>query len=121
MEKASQKSRNIFLRFVILGCISAIFLSFYFFYFDKSYNFIVEVSCNPSHGTCFQRDCTIDGNCPPNNLSTFKRYSLSANDFKSCANEDCTNACESGAKKCKPIACTENLDIGETCTSDPIQ
>lgn len=116
-----EKSNNIFLRLVITSSISVIFLSFLFFYFEKSYNFIVESPCDPSHGTCFIRDCSVKGDCPPNNLSTFKRYSLNANDFKSCNNEDCTNACESGAIKCKPIECTENLDVGETCTSDPIK
>lgn len=98
-------------------CLVVILSSFYFFYYKKDYNFIVEVPCNISSEICFQRDCSPPDNCPPNKLSNFKRYSLQANDFKMCENEDCSNACETGIIKCKPITCTENLDAGESCSS----
>jgi hypothetical protein len=118
MEDKQKKESNSWLLLALIGCcVIAVFVSFYFFYYKKDYNFIVEVPCDVSKETCFQRDCSNPDNCPPNGLSDFKRYSLSANDFKMCENENCTNACETEIIKCEPIKCTENLDVGESCSS----
>jgi len=118
MEDEKERDSNSWLVQALIGCsIVAILVSFYFFYYKKDYNFIVEVPCNTLQETCFQRDCSSLGDCPPNNLSVFKRYSLNANDFKACENEDCTNACEGGEIKCELIKCTENLEVGESCSS----
>ena len=111
------KKINWFLWLISVSCLATIVVSFYFFYFKKDYNFIVESPCDASKEECFQRDCTNPDDCPPNELSSFKRYSLNANDFQKCANEDCTQACESGAIKCEKIKCVENSDVGETCSS----
>jgi hypothetical protein len=117
MPEEEKKSHNIFLYVLLLGCLVAIATSFYFFYYKKDYNFVVEVSCDPTKEICFQRDCSDPTNCPPNELSDFKRYTLNAGDFKMCENEDCTNACATGTIKCTPVACTENLDAGESCST----
>ncbi len=77
----------------------------------------MEVVCDPSKETCFQRDCSNPDNCPPNGLSDFKRYNLKASDFKMCQNEDCENACEIGAIKCEPIECTVDEIMGEFCST----
>ena len=110
------KKSDWFLWLIGISCLLAIFVSFYFFYFKKDYDFIVEVACDPSQEVCFQRDCTNPDDCPPNELSDFKRYSLNAGDFKMCENEDCTTVCESGTIECEPIECEEDEEMGESCS-----
>lgn len=117
MPEGEAKKSNWFLWLIGISCLIAIVCSFYFFYYKKDYNFIVEVACDTSKETCFQRDCSNPDDCPPNGLSDFKRYSLNAGDFKMCENEDCTKACESGTIKCNPVACVENTEVGESCST----
>lgn len=111
------ENSNWFLILIGISCLAIISSAFYFFYYQKDYDFLVEVSCDPSKETCFERDCSNPDDCPPNGLSNFKRYSLNAGDFGKCKNEDCTFACESGAIKCETIECVENPDYGEYCIS----
>lgn len=110
-------NHNFFLYGLIGGCVAVIATSFYFFYYKKDYDFIVEVPCDSTKETCFVRDCSEADVCPPNNLSSFKRYSLKAADFKMCTNEDCTQVCETGAIKCELQACVEDVEVGESCLS----
>lgn len=117
MPEGEDKKSDWFLWLIGISCLIAVVVSFYFFYFKKDYNFIVETACDTSKETCFQRDCSNPDDCPPNGLSDFKRYSLNAGDFNKCENEDCTNACENGTIKCEPIKCTEDLEVGESCSS----
>lgn len=105
-----------FSTFALIVFLAVIISNFYFFYFKKDYDFIVESSCDITKEQCFQRDCSSPDNCPPNGLSDFKRFSLKASDFKFCENEDCTKACESGQIKCEPIECTSDIDMGESCS-----
>lgn len=105
-----------FSTFAFLVFFSVIISNFYFFYFKKDYDFIVETSCNSEFEECFERDCTNPDDCPPNELSLFKRYSLQASDFIYCENEDCTFACESGKIECEKIECEPNEEYGESCT-----
>lgn len=100
----------------IILFIAVIINSFYFFYIKKNFNFIVETPCDSSIEQCFERDCTNPDDCPPNGLSHFKRYTLNANDFKYCQDEDCTNACESGQIQCTRVQCVEDLEAGESCS-----
>ena len=116
MAEVDAKSNNLLLYVLLAGCLASILVSFYSFYYKQDYDFIVEVPCDISKEICFQRDCGFEGNCPPNNLSNFKRYSLSANNFGKCENEDCTEACESGRISCEPVVCQENLEVGESCS-----
>ncbi len=116
MPEGEDKKSSWFLWLICISCLIAIFSAFYFFYYKKDYDFIVEVACDTSKETCFQRDCSNPEDCPPNGLSDFKRYSLNAGDFKMCENEDCANACETGIIKCKPVECVENLEAGESCS-----
>ena len=117
MQDDSKNTHNFFLVSLILGCLVAIVASFYSFYFQKNYDFLVETSCDSTKETCFQRDCTNSDDCPPNGLSNFKRYSLNAGDFSMCENEDCTLACETGTIKCEQVECAEDLEAGESCSS----
>ena len=116
MPEGEDKKSNWFLWLIGISCLIAVIISFYFFYFKKDYDFIVEVACDPSKETCFQRDCSNPDNCPPNGLSDFKRYSLNAGDFNKCENEDCASACETGSIKCGPIECAEDEEVGEFCS-----
>ena len=34
-----------------------------------------------------------------------------------CENEDCTNVCETEIIKCESIQCTEDEEMGESCSS----
>ena len=111
------KESNWFLWLIGLSCLVAILSAFYSFFYKKEYDFIVEVACDPLKETCSQRDCSNPDDCPPNGLSDFKRYSLKASDFKMCENEDCTNVCETEIIKCESIQCTEDEEMGESCSS----
>ncbi len=115
MLEENPKYSNLFLNILVFGCVLSVIASFYFFYYRKDYDFIVEVPCNITQETCFQRDCRGDNYCPPNGLSNFKRYSLKAGDFQACGNEDCAYACSTGAIKCEPVECQEDLEVGEFC------
>ena len=112
-----EKESNIFLHVLLGGVLVAIISSFYFFYFKKDYDFMVETKCNPETETCFYRDCTNPDDCPPNGLSYYNQYTLKASDFKACANEDCTEACTTGVISCTKTECTESdIDDG-TCVA----
>ena len=114
-DKEGEKN-NWFLWIISISCLALMLYSFYTFYYKKNYNFVVEVTCDTTKETCFQRDCSNPDNCPPNKLSDFKRYIIKASDFNMCKNEDCATVCESGIIKCEPIKCVENLDDGESCS-----
>lgn len=116
MPEEDAKKNDWFLWVISISCVVAIFSAFYFFYFQQNYAFVVEVACDTSKETCFQRDCTNPDDCPPNQLSDFKRYTLNAADFKMCENENCAVACETGLIKCEPISCVEDLEAGESCS-----
>lgn len=120
VEEPLAKSNNWFLFLIGLCCLVVIVVSFYFFYFKKDYDFIVETACDPTAEECFHRDCTNSSDCPPNGLSDFKRYSLSANNYEMCINEDCTLFCESEESKCENIQCVEDQELGESCISPEI-
>jgi len=108
---------NWFLWLISISCLAVILGAFYFFYYQKNYDFIVEVACDSTIEECTQRDCTNPDDCPPNGLSDFKRYTVNAGDFEKCENEDCAVACESGIIECELQQCEEDPDYGEYCIS----
>jgi hypothetical protein len=116
-EQPENKPNTLFITALLICVLASVVVSFYFFYYKKDYEFVVEVACDVTKETCFQRDCTNPDDCPPNGLSDFKRYSLNAGDFKNCESEDCAIACESGAIKCEPIECAVDEIMGESCSS----
>jgi hypothetical protein len=118
-----EKLKKFFTPFTIINIVvfSAVVVSnFYFFYFKRDFPFLIEVSCDPNKEQRFERDCSNPDDCPPNGLSVFKRYSLNANDFKYCENEDCKDACETMKINCIPTACVEDPNVGEACVSPEI-
>lgn len=116
MPEEDAKKNDWFLWVISISCVVAIFSAFYFFYFQQNYAFVVEVACDTSKETCFQRDCTNPDDCPPNGLGDFKRYYLNAADFEMCENEDCAVACETGAIECELAECEEVPEYGESCS-----
>jgi hypothetical protein len=115
MPEAEKVEHNYFLYILLGGCLISIISSFYFFYFKKNYDFIVETSCNPETETCFYRDCINPDDCPPNNLSYYNEYTIKAGDFQNCVNEDCTEACKASAIDCIKTKCTETDISDGTC------
>ena len=117
MPKEATK-HNIFLYVLLIGVIISITSSFYFFYFKKDFNFIIETKCNPETETCFYRNCTNPDNCPPNKFSYYNTYIVRARDFKACGmSEDCLNACTTGSIPCLKTKCTKSDTTEEICTT----
>lgn len=120
MNNKKSESKKLFSPFSVFALfvfLLTIVSNFYFFYFKKDYDFIVETHCDSDLEQCFERDCTNPDDCPANGLSTFKRYSLKANDFQFCENEDCTEVCENEKIVCEQIECEPDPEFGESCTS----
>lgn len=114
-----QKPKKLLTPFAIINSLLflfVIFICFYFFYIKKDFDFIIETSCDINKEQCFIRDCTNPDDCPPNGLEEFKRYTLNANDFKYCENEDCLDVCENQQINCNLIQCKEDEEYGETCS-----
>ncbi len=114
------KPKKIFTIFTIINIILfliVILASLYFFYIKKDFDFIVEVPCDQNLEICTMRDCSNPDSCPPNQLESFKRYSLKAYDFNKCPNEDCKLVCEGGLIECEKIECVVDEEMGESCSS----
>ena len=112
---------NWFLWLISISCLAVILGAFYFFYYQKSYDFIVKVACDPAIETCIQIECESIEECPPDGISYFKRYSLNANDFQKCEGEDCTYVCENELIECELLECEEAPEFGEYCVSPATQ
>ncbi len=98
-----------------LMVLSALGSSYYIFYYQKDYEFLVEASCDPSSQSCFARDCVNTDGCPPNNLSIYKVFELKASDFDSCKDTSCKMECESGTLSCVEVKCGDGPD--DICVS----
>lgn len=89
--------------------ISALGLTFYKFYYLKNYEYLVEAPCDPDSEVCFQRDCeTSPDDCPPNGLSDYKQFHVTAKDFFKCSDDSCVMECSSGAIDCEQILCGDS-------------
>ena len=86
---------------------------FYTFYIAKDYDFVVEAPCDPSLELCYQRDCSNPSDCPPNELSVYKKYYVRAYDFARCSNNSCVNLCTSEPYRCRAIIC--GSDPNDSC------
>lgn len=97
--------------FIVISAmvLAAIANNFYTFYIQKNYSFTVEASCDPSAQSCYLRDCST-GECPPNELETYRVFDLKAADFARCSDDSCLTECTSGAIKCQEIPCGESAD-----------
>lgn len=111
--RAPSFNKTISIIFTLVFFIT-IALIFKKFYIDKDYTFILEASCDSSVEICYERDCSVEGDCPPNNLSEYKVYEISASDFDKCNNVGCKDECEQGIIQCKHITCGESG--GDICS-----
>ncbi len=117
MPEEDKKTHNLFLYALLISCLAVIVISFYFFYYKKDYNFIVQTKCDNTKEKCFYRDCSVEGDCPPNNLSYYKEYTIKAKDFNKCTNEDCTEACANEVINCVKTECSEDQLIAGSCVA----
>lgn len=109
MQEEPLKKDTYWLVFTLVGgCIVSVIFCLYFFFIQKQYNYLIETECNPEKEECFVRDCeSEDSDCPPNGFSYYKKYSISAKDFKMCPEENCQALCESGGSSCVQTKCAE--------------
>ena len=82
-------------------------------YLTKNFNYLVEVSCDQSKEKCFQRDCINPGDCPPNNLSIYKKFYITATYFPECTNGTCDNLYKQNPALFHKIECDESN--GDVC------
>lgn len=91
--------------------VIALLFSFYKYFFFKNYNFLVEAPCDVSTNECYVRDCEEE-ECPPNELSTYRMFAVSASRFGECTDNSCLNVClRKGA--CNEMLCSD--DEENTC------
>jgi hypothetical protein len=99
------------LSWMLLGsCVLAILVSVYIYAFRQDYTYVVEAACDPALDRCFTRDCEEE-ECPPNEFSEYKLFSVPASVFPSCTDNACSNMCGSVSSSCEEIMCAE----GESC------
>jgi hypothetical protein len=89
--------------------------SFYKYFYTKNYDYLIEANCDPSVEICYYRDCLNTDECPPNGLSTYKKFYVKAYDFDKCSDDTCSAECASGLIKCIPIICGKLEN--EICTN----
>ena len=99
--------------FFVLSFFFAIGVSFYRYYHQKDYDYLVESSCDPIAEHCFSRDCENSADCPPNQLSAYKEYYVKAYDFPRCEDNSCAIACGMNSIKCEAVLC--DTEAGDTC------
>lgn len=115
MNTKMDKSSKLLLWVLSLSVVVTIAVSTYNFLIVKNYDFIIEAECSPETENCFYRDCEEE-ECPPNGLSSYKSYIISAADFDKCQEDSCSRECRSGTLSCQEIICGESSD--DFCSSD---
>ncbi len=108
-----EKTDKIFLLVLSLCAVATLASNSYMFLLKKDYDFNVEASCDPTTHKCFHRDCANPGDCPPNGLSNYRRFTISAKDFQKCSDNSCIVQCKSGAIQCVEIKCGDSVE--DTC------
>lgn len=98
----------------VVTFIAAIVASFWRYYYTKNYDYLVEASCDPMMETCFVRDCENPDDCPPNQLSVYKQFTVKAYDFPKCSDNSCKTQCESETIQCVLIVC--DVEAGDECS-----
>lgn len=114
MKKFTQNKAFVFI--FALMFFSALFSSFYKYYYTKDYDYAVEASCDPALEKCFSRDCSNADDCPPNGLSVYKVWHIKAYDFPKCSDNSCKKECEEKTLQCEPIVC--DAEAGDECVGE---
>jgi hypothetical protein len=111
MNAAAKQSTPWILWVLIASVLVILGQSMYKNYVVKDYLFFVEAQCDSSVNECYVRSCDVDGDCPPNNLSTYRVFQLPASQFHNCSDNSCLNICPSEAHSCEEIKCSTQSDI----------
>ncbi|MFA6050366.1 MAG: hypothetical protein WC761_04185 [Candidatus Paceibacterota bacterium] len=116
MEKNLNNFGNKFLNYLFFILFFAAFASnFYHFFLTKDYYYTIETPCDPLTELCFHRDCEAeDAECPPNNYSYYRAFTIKSADYASCGSNQCIDFCNSGATQCEETMCDEAE--GDTCS-----
>ncbi len=114
-EYSSKWGVIILVTFVVLSLLFTYLTAYTKYIFAKDYSIYIEAPCDPETMTCFTRDC--DDYCPPNGLSEYRAFNVSASTFHTCTDNSCDNICSNSAtaNKCSEIICDEAA--GDSCTT----
>lgn len=100
---------------LLVGVGLALTATFYLYLYAKQYDFIIEAPCDATAQECYVRDCS-EGDCPPNELSEYRVYSIPAALFSSCTDNSCVNIClGQQSSSCEEILCSSQGDY--ECTA----
>ncbi len=99
-----------------LAVVAVISLSLYKYWYKKDFVMLVETSCDSSLMSCYVRDCSIEGACPPNQFNEYRVFRIKGYEFAGCANDNCETACSEGSSSCEEITCDESN--GDSCSVD---
>lgn len=105
---------------LLISVVIVLGQSMYKNYVVKDYLFYVEASCDSSTNECYSRSCDIEGDCPPDNLTTYRVFELPASQFQYCSDNSCLNICPSETYSCEEILCSAQEDVsceGPTATA----
>jgi len=130
MEKVEEKSKvgnRIFYIVLILLILGSVGVTFYKIVWQKDYQIVAEVSCDPTVESCFYYEGVIcedsDLECVPEDAYDYKLISKKASDIYTCEQTDeklgCDEelSCTDGEENCSYTYCDpENLAVGELCS-----
>lgn len=108
-------SDKIVLGLITLSVIIVVAATSYRFLYARDYAFTVEAACDGESSICFYRDCSVESDCPVNNLENYKIYSISAKDFSNCSDNSCAKECSDGSIVCEETICS--VEGGDDCTT----
>ena len=105
---------KVFIVFVSVLIVLTLFSSYVRYIYFKDYFFLVEQPCDSDTEQCFVRSC--DEYCPPNELESYKTFSVKAYDYQKCSSNKCSNVCssEEAGGICEEIIC--NPDNEDDCS-----
>jgi len=95
---------------LLAATLIAIFVSLYIYLFGQRYDFLIEAPCNVATQECYVRDCS-EGDCPPNELSSYRVFIVPAATFDSCTDNSCANVCSPDNSPCTEVMCSAQEDV----------
>jgi len=111
LQEVSSATDRFPLYWILLGAtVVAILISLYVYFFAQGYDFLIEAPCSVATNECYVRDCS-EGDCPPNDLSSYRVFVVPAAVFGSCTDNTCTNVCSPEGNPCTEVACSTQEDV----------
>lgn len=111
MDIPKKTSVPVILWILIISVIIVLGQSIYKNYILRDYTFYVEAQCDTSANECYVRSCEVEGDCPPNNLETYRAFELPASEFQYCSDNSCLNICPSEEHLCEELLCSDQEDV----------